>query len=200
MGDMRRQGRATRVARGAVAATFATFIALLSHMTAGGEMPGWIGVAVPLALSFVVCSALAGRRLSFWRLAVAVGLSQVLFHTLFVLGGFDAAAGHVHGAVAPLTSGAASPILQTDATMWAWHALAAALTTVALHRAERAHAVLRDVADRAVAWVRARARVVAASFGPDPVRRVFADVVVDVRAVSVVIVSSARRRGPPLTA
>jgi hypothetical protein len=75
----------------------ATSAALLTHLAGGGVLPGWLGIAVPWALSLAVCTALAGRRLSFWRTAVSVTLSQVLFHTLFVLG-TPAAAGDSAGA------------------------------------------------------------------------------------------------------
>ncbi len=100
MEAMRRHDRGTRVARGAAAAAVATFVALLSHVSGGGEVPGILGIVVPLALSFVACTALAGRRTSALRLGLAVAVSQVLFHTLFVLGSYrPGAEGHVHGAV-----------------------------------------------------------------------------------------------------
>ncbi|MEV8024602.1 hypothetical protein [Microbacterium sp. NPDC080220] len=76
-----RPSRPSRVARGEAAASLATWAALLSHVAAGGAMPGWLGVAVPLVLSFAFCTALAGRHLSVVRLAVAVTASQLLFHT-----------------------------------------------------------------------------------------------------------------------
>lgn len=121
------QPRAIRVARGSVAAGIATFVALLSHAAGGGQMPGWLGVVVPLVLSVAVCTALAGRRLSLWRLSLAVATSQVFFHTLFVLGTFAPSAAtiaspshHIHGPV-PILMGeaaAASSHLHADASMW----------------------------------------------------------------------------------
>lgn len=198
MDRMRRQARITSVARGAVAAALATFVALLSHVSAGGEMPGWIGIAVPLALSFVACSALAGRRLSWWRFSLAVVVSQILFHTLFVLGSFDATAGHVHGAL-PVSTGEVVASGPMDAAMLLGHAVAAAVTALALHRGERTIALLRVLAGRAAAWLRARVRV-AVPFGPAPVRRVLADVVAPVRPVAVLLADSAHRRGPPVLA
>lgn len=199
MEAMRRHGRGTRVARGAAAAAVATFVALLSHVSGGGEVPGILGIVVPLALSFVACTALAGRRTSAMRLGLAVAVSQVLFHTLFVLGSYrPGAEGHVHGAVPTAATGGAMPhVMTTDAGMWAWHAVAALVTTVALHRGERTLAALRELAQRSIAWVRARARIIAAIFGPAPLRRVSAEVVAVVRPVSALIVASARRRGPP---
>jgi hypothetical protein len=205
MGVMRRHERGTRVARGAVAAAVATFVALLSHVTAGGAMPGAVGILVPLALSFVACTALAGRRLSALRLGLAVGLSQLLFHTLFVLGSYrpGVAAGHVHGGAGAMPALDADSVTMTmlpDATMWGWHVIAAALTTAALHRGERTVAHLRELAVRLGAWLRARVRILTDAPGPAPVRRVLADVVAEVRAVSVLLAATARRRGPPLGA
>lgn len=201
---MRRNERGTRVVRGAVAAAVATFVALLSHVTAGGALPGLVGIVVPLALSFVACTALAGRRLSVVRLSLAVALSQVLFHTLFVLGSYQpGAAGHVHGAAAAMPALSADSVTMSmapDATMWLWHVIAAALTTAALHRGERTVAHLRDLAVRLGAWLRARVRILTVAPGPTPARRVLAEIVADVRAVSVLLAATARRRGPPLGA
>ncbi len=202
---MRRNDRGTRVVRGAVAAAVATFVALLSHVTAGGALPGLVGIVVPLALSFVACTALAGRRLSVVRLSLAVALSQVLFHALFVLGSYQpgAAAGHVHTAAAAMPALSADSVTMSmapDATMWLWHIIAAALTTAALHRGERTVARLRDLAVRLGAWARARVRILTVAPGPTPARRVLAEIVADVRAVSVLLASTARRRGPPLGA
>ncbi|KTR93702.1 hypothetical protein NS220_11455 [Microbacterium testaceum] len=202
---MRRQERGTRVVRGAVAAAVATFVALLSHVTAGGAMPGAVGIVVPLALSFVACTALAGRRLSAFRLSLAVGLSQLLFHALFVLGSYQpgAAAGHVHAGAAAMPALGADSVTMTmvpDASMWLGHLVAAALTTAALHRGERTVAHLRELAVRLGAWLRARVRILTDAPGPTPARRVLAEIVADVRAVSVLLAATARRRGPPLGA
>jgi len=202
MGAMRRQERGTRVVRGTAAAAVATFVALLSHVTAGGEMPGPAGVLVPLALSFVACTALAGRRLSAVRLGIAVALSQALFHTLFVLGSYEpGAAGHVHGAMTPIVASGSSPVIVApDAAMWFGHVVAAALTTVVLHRGERTIAGLRELATRLVAWLRARVDVLAVAPGPIPARRLLSETVAEVRPVSALPATTARRRGPPLGA
>lgn len=206
MEPMRRQSRGPRVARGTVAASVATFVALLCHVSGGGQVPGVFGIAVPLALSFVVCTTLAGRRLSPVRLGLAVAVSQLSFHTLFVLGSYrSGAAGHIHGAP-PLLTGevsaqiVAAPIATADAAMWVGHFVAAVATTALLHRGERTVTVLRDLAVRCVAWVRSRARIVAAVAGPASVRRIPALIVADMLPVSAVIAESTRRRGPPLAA
>lgn len=77
--------RHRRTLRGTLAAVFATFVALTSHILGGGSFPTAMGVIVPLALSILVCVLLAGRRLSLPRLTVSVGISQTLFHLLFSL-------------------------------------------------------------------------------------------------------------------
>ncbi|SDR80278.1 hypothetical protein SAMN04489752_0304 [Brevibacterium siliguriense] len=77
--------RHRRALRGTLAAVFATFVALTSHILGGGSFPTAMGIIVPLALSTFVCVLLAGRRLSLPRLTVSVGISQTLFHLLFSL-------------------------------------------------------------------------------------------------------------------
>ena len=77
--------RHRRALRGTLAAAFATFVALTSHILGGGSFPTAMGVIVPLALSTLVCVLLAGRQMSLPRLTVSVGISQTLFHLLFSL-------------------------------------------------------------------------------------------------------------------
>lgn len=83
MSPVRSQLRNRGGLRGSAAAIFATFVALTSHIVGGGAMPAIMGVVVPLALSFLVCVLLAGRRLSLPRLSLSVLASQTLFHLLF---------------------------------------------------------------------------------------------------------------------
>lgn len=75
--------RSRRARRGSVAAVFATFLALTSHILGGGAMPTLMGVLVPLSLSLLICVVLAGRRLSLVRLSASVLVSQGFFHLLF---------------------------------------------------------------------------------------------------------------------
>ncbi len=134
------------LARGALSALVATFVALFSHIVGGGEMPAMLGVVVPLVLSLFVSTLLAGRQLSVVRLSIAVGVSQTLFHTLFVLGAPSVSAGASGSPVSPHAHHAAMPMLasdgtiaavQADAGMWVWHAIGAAITVAVLHRGER---------------------------------------------------------------
>ena len=203
-----RQSRAPRVARGAVAASIATFAALMSHVAAGGDVPGWAGIAVPWVLSVAVCTLLAGRALSAVRLSLAVVASQLLFHTLFVVGSVSprasgAPAGHAHHAShdlltasAPATGGGVAVALVADPTMWASHAFAAFVTVLALHRGERAARALLRGARELLSWARrALTRIVV------PVLTVpFRAAVVASDAVMPLLVrvqESLPRRGPP---
>ena len=156
-----RPSRAPRLARGFVAASVATFVALLSHVAGGGMVPSAIGIVVPWVFSVLVCTLLAGRGLSAVRLAIAVAASQLLFHTLFVLGTGRASAtpmpaGHVHGHAAPMMMVEPAAMVHADASMWVWHAIAAAITVWALHRGESAVRRLRDLGRELAAWARRR--------------------------------------------
>ncbi|MGI6878919.1 hypothetical protein [Microbacterium sp. gxy059] len=196
--------RGTQLLRGAAGASVATFVALLSHVGAGGEMPALLGVAVPWILSLMVCTLLAGRRLSAVRLSLAVVSSQALFHVLFVLGAVQAlptGGGH-HHSLEPivLASGTAGDRLVADPLMWAGHALAAVATVLILHRGEaeilRGLQLVRDLARCAVR------RLVAFLDAPQefPAPRVAAPRRDDDLRPLVLVVSSLRRRGPPALA
>ncbi len=195
--------RGARVVRGTLGASLATFTALLSHVAGGGAMPGWLGILAPLVLSTMVCTLLAGRRLSVIRLSAAVAVSQILFHTLFVLGAGPTVgpvmSGHHHAhaamPMAALPTTATSAALHADTTMWAWHAAAAVLTIAALHHGERVTGKLRELAVAAARWIRGRvavpqlARIAAAPrIRPSRERE---------HRPADVYLSTLRRRGPP---
>ncbi|REJ03853.1 hypothetical protein DY023_16125 [Microbacterium bovistercoris] len=155
-----RPSRRPAVIRGFAAASTATFVALAAHVTAGGAMPGTLGILVPWMLSLMVCVLLAGRKLSALRLSVSVLVSQFLFHVLFVLGLLTPTGitgGHVHGAPLqlPETTGLTVQVI-ADGGMWIGHAAAALLTILALHRGERMLLGMRDLAVQAVRWLRSR--------------------------------------------
>jgi len=158
--------RLVRASRGGLAALSATFVALASHLAAGGEMPGLLGVVVPLALSLPVCVAWAGRRLSLLGMSGSVVASQFFFHLLFVLGTpsstplLSQSPTHAHGAhtsaVVETTTHAGHAghgAAHTDATMWLWHAVAAAVTVIVLYRGELMLLRLRNLAVRTAAWL-----------------------------------------------
>lgn len=162
--------RSARALRGALAAIVSTFVALLSHVAGGGEVPGLLGILVPLVLATAVCVPLAGRRLSIVRVSASVIASQVLFHALFVLGSAGNAhagsgtggAGHAghggHGAAAaslllatPAGDIPAGMPMHAHASMWAAHGVAAVVTILGVYHGER---VVRRLRTLAVALVR----------------------------------------------
>lgn len=202
-------GRGVRLARGWAGATAATFVAALSHVLAGGTAPGLPMLMLSLALSGLVCSLLAGRVLSLWRLSVAVVLSQGLFHWLFSAGtgGFEAAAmagatpGHgSHGmpTMTHVATGQASSGMDHDAPlMLLFHALAAVATIALLRRGEVAGVQLLHAARLCLGrflprLVPPRLPVPARQAAPHRPVRVVASLGVPLLAM--------RHRGPPCTA
>lgn len=157
------RARGARALRGGLAAASATFVALMSHIAGGGEMPGLLGVVVPLVLSLPVCMAWSGR-LSLAGLSASVVASQLFFHVLFMLGtpaqdrpasaASGAHAGH-EGMMMPPTpaAGQTTEMAHADATMWLSHGLAAVVTIVVLYRGELMLLRLRELAARAAAWL-----------------------------------------------
>ncbi|PPF31753.1 hypothetical protein [Rathayibacter tritici] len=131
--------RALRTLRGVVAATVSTLIALFSHVVGGGPIPGLLGIAVPLVLSVLVCVGLAGRGLSLIRVTISVAVSQVLFHTLFVLGSSEGpgpAPTHAHHGTVIEVSGAMAHSGMAGSSMSIAHMVAAVVTIALLHRGE----------------------------------------------------------------
>ncbi|MCP2266970.1 hypothetical protein APR03_004342 [Promicromonospora thailandica] len=186
----------------------ATAAALLSHLAGGGAAPGWLGLVVPWALSLTVCTALAGRRVALWRTVVSVALSQVLFHTLFVLGATAAVApaGHAaHGGYtlpAPAAGADPSPylpdLLLAGPAMWLWHGVAAAVTVAALYGGERLLDRLREQAARLAGRLRRALPSRADVAPPAPVVRVAVPDWFTGSFPARPEVSPSRRRGPPL--
>ncbi|MBN9612710.1 MAG: hypothetical protein J0H64_04475 [Actinobacteria bacterium] len=189
--------RAERTGRGLVAAAIATFTAVASHSLADGRVAPLPGVLLTLAFAVPLCIALSGRRRSWARLALAVGMSQFVFHGLLALGmgAFrTAAVSHSHhGAMAMVeTTSAAQP--HAHAAMWWAHAAAAVLTVLALGLGQRcSDALARLFGWRRLAlllgWVPAQhtrsTRGIAAWRFTSP---------------KLALLTEMRRRGPPLTA
>lgn len=196
-----RASRGPRVLRGVLAASVATFVALLSHLVGGGAMPGWVGVVVPWILAVAVCTLLAGRTLSLWRLTFAVVASQFLFHGLFILGMFGAPAEPSAALLShhlPASATTALPGLpQADLAMWLGHAVAALVTTVFLYRGERAVRRLLALAGEIAHAV--RRRVTALAFDVAQPRRT-APVAAPAQRLAPLgrHEFSVARRGPPL--
>ncbi|WP_430868101.1 hypothetical protein [Demequina aurantiaca] len=148
----------SRLGRAVTGAALATFVALASHVIAGGVMPSTPGIAVPLLISAAVCFQLAGKELSLWRICVAVLASQWLFHQLFMLGAGDVGlnttggihAGHDVGSIT--VSGGAHAF--SGGGMTFSHAIAALVTIAAIFKAEQLFAALATVAS----WVQVSIR------------------------------------------
>ena len=160
-----------------VAASFSTFVALASHLIAGGELPGLAGILVPLALAYVFSLWLTPIRSSWLRLGLSVGLSQFVFHAIFTIGAPAGVGGGTHAhhhasnsemasAIAAHTQSASASVHLGHDTplMWAMHGVAALATTLVLFFGE---AILR------------RLRLVAAT-----AREFFAFLLVLVRAIT----------------
>lgn len=139
--------RWARFARGWIAALVSTFVAVFSHALAGGSIPGVAGIALCLSFSAIFCVLLAGKTLSLLRQAVSVAVSQFLFHGLFgLLADAPAPPAAGHGMSMDVSAGFAATVpaqqaavpMPTDARMWVGHAIAAAVTIVALRYGEHA--------------------------------------------------------------
>ncbi len=204
--------RAQRLVRGWIVGFVATTVAAVSHSLAGGYEPGLLSFGVALVFAGLLGTAVIGRRPSLPRLGLAVGASQLAFHLFFSLLGAGGAAGAASqngmsgmaGMDAPIPAPAPPMSMSmsghdhlVDPGMWAAHAVAAALTILFLRRAELAVWSMLTRLGRLVV-----ARVVAT---PTPVVPIappqLLAAVSHVRPlVSRVLVTSARRRGPPLLA
>ncbi len=156
--------RAARAVRGIAAAAVATFAAALSHAAADGTPAPALGVLLALTVAVPLCVGLAGKRMSWVRLGLAVGASQFVFHALLLIGITDhplragsASTMTTHppgGAMtmAPLPVDAAMPAaMHTDLGMWLAHASAAAVTVLAIGHGERALALLAGLLRAALA-------------------------------------------------
>ena len=202
-----RAGRAERAWRGVAAASFATFVATVSHVAVTGEAPGLPNLLLALGLTAPICVVLTGRAPSWGRLSIAVALSQVLFHSLLALdltGGATTAAGDgmLHHSGDAMTGMAAASVPAMHSAvhhgadspwMWAAHALAAAITILALGTGERAlraiAGVLADTFRALVPFRTARPATVPTSAPEAPLP-----------GAGIAVLSLLRRRGPPLAA
>ncbi len=185
--------RWARVARGLTAAGFATFVAALSHSLAGGMAPSVFSLVVTLVIAAAICTLLAGRTVSAWRLAASVALSQALFHGVFSTLGMPLATAHAHSSAGALASAPAMTQLHGGATMWLAHGIAALITVVAFLHAERAFWGISGTAK--LFFSRLLTTVIPLSPAPTAAR-----ISVERRFVPrdlTVLLSSMRHRGPP---
>ena len=191
--------RAARTARGVIGAALSTVLAAASHSLAGGEVSAFAVFATAIiALPF--CVALAGRVASLWRVGLAVGASQFLYHWAFA--GLGVSSGPSDTGGFPMGSHAAHlaslerfvpDVLEAgsaDTLMWVLHAVAAVVSTVLVARGERAVLAL----GRSIRQVLPRPVLLAAFErptlpGPQRIAPVLRDRIVDL--------SSGSLRGPP---
>ena len=196
--------RWARFVRGWLTASVAVFVAALSHLAAGGNAPGPLSLVLALAFAGIASVLLAGKSLSLLRLSLSVGISQLLLHGLFGLGGGSSvtmtSTSH-HGAV-PLVDAAASPLMHAPGAlsgggwMWVAHALAAIVTIAALHRGEKTfRALVVETTNRLIAVLIERPAAVSIGAGAAAVRPVFGRIFVPADLGE--LLSSVLRRGPP---
>ncbi len=186
--------RWARVGRGTIAAALATFVAAFSHAIGGDAAPSWFGVGASFVLSLAVCTALAGRSLSWVRLAASVAVSQVLFHTLFSgLGSPTMSPEHGHDAAA-LTSTMPMPMDAHGERMILAHIIAGIITLLALRYGERAFWSLADSA-RLVVLRLLRVVLPVAVAG---VRVILPAARAEAAPRTIHVPSTHRHRGPPL--
>ena len=204
--------RGARLTRGMLASGVAIFVAALFHVAGGGAAPGLLPLVLSMAFATLASVALTARRLSLWRLTVAVGLSQFLFHLLFSLGGggahFSAPNGmqhggmqHLHaGAHLTMTAGAMPASHGSDLTpsMWLTHLTAVLVTVVALRFGEQAFWGLFETARVRVARTIDRLEVAPVPV-PRSVRPVAAVEPVRWRDLGLPL-ARLRHRGPPAVA
>lgn len=143
---------ADRMLRGWAAGFVATLFAAIGHFSVSATLPGFPGMVLAFAASGFVCSLFAGRRMGPWRVAAAVLASQGPYHLLFSTPAAMAMGATAHGQQHP-GHHHGQPALQValegaadgGAPMWFAHLAAAALTVLAVSRAERFVWMLADL-------------------------------------------------------
>lgn len=184
---------------------FATVVALVSHVLAGGQVHGLLGVMLPLSISIMVCTLLSGRRFSLFRLSIAVAFSQFFFHGLFSMGpgqpgsmAMLTSTGHdhlMHGTVIAASGNAVAGHGTHDGSMMFAHIVAAIGTILVLHRSESILFTLSDLAD--LFFLKLLWFLVVAFRFPLVERRPQFSRTEPPALVSAVYVSCVARRGPP---
>ncbi|MFP7761191.1 hypothetical protein [Marisediminicola sp. LYQ85] len=178
--------RVARTVRGIAAAVIATLVAGVFHAAGGGAFPPAPILALALAFAVLLCIALAGRRVSSWRLVPAVVGSQALFHLVFSIGSPASSAGHTatpgdavsHGhaghalettlPTSALADAGATTALSLDAVMTLAHLAAVVVTVLAVRFGEAAFWSLVDTARLVVApLVRVASAAIALAVAPD---------------------------------
>lgn len=193
--------RSARVARGLIAAGFATFVAALFHVAGGGLPPSAVALTLSLMFSGLGCIVLAGKRSTLWRSASSVALSQFLFHALFSLSPsahFTGATGHLHPGshLTMVMDGAPAmpmPAMSLSGSwMWLAHAAAALLTLAALRYGERVFVAVSEFTAFSLRRLLAAVAVVDV-----PVAQARVETVPVILPDRTVVLGRLRHRGPP---
>ena len=193
--------RSARVARGLIAAGFATFVAALFHVAGGGLPPSAVALTLSLVFSGLGCIVLAGKRSALWRSASSVALSQFLFHALFSLSPsahFAGATGHLHPGshLTMVTDGAAATPMSgmsiSGSWMWLAHAAAALLTLAALRYGERVFVAVSEFTAFSL-----RRLLTAVAVVDVPVAQARVETVPVILPDRTVVLGRLRHRGPP---
>lgn len=189
--------RGARLARGWVVGAFATALAALSHSVAGSGTPSSLGIVAGVLFGGMLGTLLTGRRPSLPRLAIAVGGSQLAFHSLFSLLGTtgSVSAGHQHGAALVVSQGTANAHVESS-SMWLAHAVAGVLTLAMLQRAERAAWRLLIELARLVA---APFRTAPSAPHPSPPQLAPFTIPHPVSLLTRMMTAALSRRGPPIS-
>lgn len=190
--------------RGWIGAVVSTTVAAASHVLAGGHAPVVPIFLLSLVLSGLVCTILAGRLLSMWRLLLGVLLSQALFHGLFSLGvpsssapAMTSHAGHSSEQISEALhlAATATPVMDhSSSLMWLSHILAAVFTVVILRHGESVAIALLDALRLRIKPLLVLVRVLAAEADPAPAPGSWPVRVVPSLGIPSVVM---RYRGPP---
>jgi hypothetical protein len=147
--------RQVRVARAVAASSFATLVALASHVAAGGAGPSAMLVAAVCVLAWLPGIALIGRRPTLVRQAMTILVAEAALHATFTIAAAPSQSALVprSGAAMAAMPGMAGPapvgtMTAPSAAMWAAHAVAAVLTVIAWNRGEAAFWALVHLARR----------------------------------------------------
>ncbi|GGA55178.1 hypothetical protein GCM10011490_01270 [Pseudoclavibacter endophyticus] len=195
-----------RTAKAALTAVVATAGTLVAHVAGGAAAPGLIVVAAAVALAVLVALPLSGRAVSPLRLTGVVIASQALFHLFFLLAEPTGAAlvlvpapGHEGHAVVAL-AGEISHGLHVTPPMVAAHAIAGALTLLALHCGERIVERLAEAARSAWRGLRVLVGIVGDLPTPAPATRIAHAWASPAKPDELLRAWPGTRRGPPLPA
>lgn len=190
--------------RGWIGASVSTTVAAASHIIAGGHAPVALIFILSLVLSGLVCTILAGRLLSMWRLMMGVLISQALFHGLFNLGapasaspmasGHNGHSAHQMAEALQSVSGAAPVMDHSAPLMWLSHTLAAIFTVAFLRHGENVVVGLLDALRLKVKPLLKMLQVLATESDPTPIPGAW-----PIRVLSSMGIpcSVMRYRGPP---